>query len=300
MSRLAERATEDLGEIASHASPSSTAWETIRSRFDEQADKSDVEVIMVSTQETIQKNRSARWGTLIAAAAAIVVVVGVVLAANNDDSNTASAPMSEIALTTADDYFDAYNAGDADALLGLLTEDAVIDDNFSIQPDDRAEWELLMVWFLAQGSELTTPECRVTDEVPGTSATVSCRTTEINAVIRASQSPPVKAIITLDVTPAGITRRDITYGADDFGELDVRFDQLQAAGTADDPVVDFRHSSARFENWLTLERPEAVDARFGFAANREEAERTGIARAALAQEWADFLEANGCTYLDNC
>jgi len=32
----------------------------------------------------------------------------------------------------------------------------------------------------------------------------------------------------------------------------------------------------------------------------EEAEAAGTLRAQYAEEWAKYLEANGCTYLDGC
>ncbi len=244
------------------------------------------------------------WRSVVLVAAAVIIVVLIVTLPGSDEgrqeinvADEVETRLPDIALAVAGDYFDAFNSGDADALFALLTPDAIVDTNRGPTPpgllvEFRRFWDDEIILKLAQGSTLTTPQCEVTDETPGRSATVSCKTTERNAAIEAAGSPPVKAILTVEVTPAGIIDLYVTYGALDFGDIKMSAGSLLTRGVDADgePLVDFTDASEPFHDWVSRNRPDAVDA----------LEQNGTLVAELAKEWADYLEANNCNYRDNC
>jgi hypothetical protein len=179
------------------------------------------------------------------------------------------------ALSVADTYFEAYNAGDADAVLALFEPDATFLDNFGAQTP--TDWEIL-VWSVAQGTALTAPDCTVTEEVSGESITVSCRHSTLDALVQAVDGPPVPIRVTLVIAPEGIREETSIFGSPDFNTVAIPF-----------------------ENWMTENHEEDVgNVGFGNWSSVEEAEQNGILFAQYAEEWATYLEANGCTYLDGC
>ncbi len=298
MSRLANRLSEDLHEIAEHATPSSTALATIRARVDRSVDAPDLEVIMLDQNTETPTRRLFDWRLVAAAAAIIAVVVGaLVLVSDDNAADTDVASLPDLALEVADDYFEAYNSGDADAVFELFAPDIQFDDNFELQPSNQEEWAKVMRWSIAQGTTMTTPECRVADEIPAMQATVSCSTTFIDAIVRAAKSPPVKGIVTMEVTPAGVTDHFVTFGSTDFADVGELFSTLELRERPDDPVVDFLHAGERFTRWVEREHPDATDALFpNLSTEIEEVEEAGRFRAEVAQEWADYLEETGCAY----
>ena len=74
MTRFTDRVTRDLHQIADHSTPSSTAWDSIRTRIDEQTDQPPtMEVVMLSPD----RNDSPKRGWMLAAAAvAALALVG--------------------------------------------------------------------------------------------------------------------------------------------------------------------------------------------------------------------------------
>ncbi len=86
---LSGRVERDLSQISDRATPSSTAWEAIQHRIDEQDShphsERTMEVIMLDP-DTNKLNKRPRTGMLVAASvAAIALVGGLVVVANRDD-----------------------------------------------------------------------------------------------------------------------------------------------------------------------------------------------------------------------
>jgi hypothetical protein len=89
MNRFTDRVERDLSQIADRATPSSTAWEAIRTRIDEQPDhESTMEVIMLSPNEN-PPTRSRFWLVAAASVAAIVGVGAIAYFAVSDDGDGA-------------------------------------------------------------------------------------------------------------------------------------------------------------------------------------------------------------------
>jgi hypothetical protein len=99
MKRFTERVERDLGQIADRATPSSTAWEAIQQRIDEQDttnSESTMEVIMLSPDRNEPRNRSRTWMAVAASVAALALVGGLIVAANRDsDTVPADRPAVE-------------------------------------------------------------------------------------------------------------------------------------------------------------------------------------------------------------
>lgn len=209
-----------------------------------------------------------------ALAATAVVVIAVFVIGTLVDSDDPFGSGDGLAVTDA--YFEAWNAGDVEAVLALFESDATFFDNFGRQT--RADWEQLLVWNAAQGTVLSPPNCTVTAEVPGDVVTVSCPHTNLDALVQAVDGPPVPIGLTLTVTPDGIRDWNSLFGNPDF----------DAVGSP-------------FESWMTVNHPEDPEAAgFGNWSSVEEAEQSGILRAQYADEWAAYLQDNNCTYLDRC
>ncbi len=100
MSRFSERLERDLRHIADKATPSSTAWEAIQTRIEEQADHPEVEITMLEPNPKPDH----RIRTLILSAAAMLLIVGGLYAAlgGGDDSRLriADTPTSTAAPAT--------------------------------------------------------------------------------------------------------------------------------------------------------------------------------------------------------
>jgi len=196
-------------------------------------------------------------------------------ARDDGGSDFAATPVDD-AVSVAAAYFDAYNTGDVDAVLALLTPDATFFDNFG--SNTRTDWEELFVWNAAQGTTLSPPDCTVTGEVPGESVTVSCSHNNLDILVQAVDGPPVPIQLTLIVTPDGIREWTSIFGSPDFNDVAVPFERWIRENHPED------RGNVGFGNWTTV----------------EEAEQNGILNAQYADDWATYLEANGCTYLDGC
>ena len=185
---------------------------------------------------------------------------------------TVAAPSPEQALSIAYAYFGAYNAGDPEAVMALFTPDA----NFS--GDSRTEWEQLLVWNAAQGTILNAPDCSVSGENSGDSVRVSCPHSNLDVLVQAVDGPPVPIRMTLVVTADGIREWIWDFGSPDFNAVGIPFASWMSKNHPEDLA------SLGFANWTTV----------------EEAEQNGLLTAEFAAEWAAYLEANDCTYLDGC
>ena len=211
-------------------------------------------------------------GVVAATALVIVAAFAIVSLADSDDLDTAGA------LAAAEAYFEDFNAGDVDAILTSFTADVEISDSFVGQWTE-AEFEMLLVWNTAQGATLSSPDCTVTEEVPGDSITVSCASQTNNAQVLAVGATPVPTIVTLVVAPGGISSLGFGYGS----------------------RPGFEDSTNPFEFWMEDHYPvEAEAVGFGNWTSVEEAERNGLLTAQYSSEWATYLEENNCTYRDFC
>ena len=277
--RAAADTARDLGEPAAPLPDDTTELEP---------DEGDLIMVDIQTREAettptggTSPRRWARWA-ILAAAAVIVVIVAVALFDGTEetgirvvDDPTPDLVVPEFgpeaALAVADEYFAANSAGDFDALRALFTPDATFTGPFHIGED-----EMTFVWNAAQGTEISERDCTVTGEPSSQSVTVKCTFFNLDVLVQAVDGPPVPIALYLTVTPDGISDEAGNFGPPDFN----------AVG---DP----------FDRWMRENHPDDIE-RVGFAdwASVEEAEAGGTLRAQFAQEWADQLEANGCTFED--
>ncbi len=181
------------------------------------------------------------------------------------------------ALAVAEAHLAAFNAGDADAVMGLFTADVSISDNFE-SGWTVTDWEMALAWDIAQGTILTAADCTVTEAASAGAVTVTCEFGSHNAPAQTIGAPPVPTTLTFLVTPEGISELELFYG-----------------------VPDFTHIGGPFVRWVRRFHPEDADGvGFGLWDSVEEAEQNGFLFAQYAAEWAAFLDAAGCVYPDIC
>ncbi len=192
-------------------------------------------------------------------------------------SGNAQSLTEDEALAVSDGYIDAFNSGDADAVLGLFTDDVALWRKYSALSDfgngdpfeamDRAFFEQELAWSTAQGSTFVSPECAVTKDGAAAAVTVSCELGSLPAAEKAVDAPPVPTVLTMVVTPDGISQAAFEY-VPEFG-------------------------LARFANWLFLNhKDDSQGVEFGDWNSVAEAEQGGTLRAQYVAEWAASLEAN--------
>ncbi len=187
-------------------------------------------------------------------------------------SGNAQSLTGEEALAVSDDYIEAFNSGDADAVLGLFTSNVALSEKYtgmsvSFEPMDRASFEQQLAWNLGQGSTFESPESAVIEDGVAAEVTVSCEFGWLDAAEKAVDAPPVPTVLTMIVTPDGISEAAFEYPPE-FGVV-------------------------RFDNWLFLNHKEdSQGVEFGDWNSVAEAEQGGTLRAQYVQEWAASLEAN--------
>jgi hypothetical protein len=103
MTRFTDRVTRDLHQIADRSTPSSTAWDSIRTRIDEQTDQPPtMEVIMLSPDRNDSPKRG--WMLAAAAVAGLALVGGLVFATTrSDDTVPADSPTATLPAEPAPD-----------------------------------------------------------------------------------------------------------------------------------------------------------------------------------------------------
>jgi ketosteroid isomerase-like protein len=181
---------------------------------------------------------------------------------------------------SATPYIEAFNTGDANAVLDLLTPEVTLSEKYTGMSDsfdaiDRAFFEQHLAWSTAQGTTFTSPECAVTEDGAGAEVTVSCEFGWLYAAEKAVDAPPVPTVLTMVVTPDGISQAAFEY-VPEFG-----------VGSFDRWVGDNHSDNGEFVG-------------FGDWNSVAEAEQSGILRAQYVAEWVAFLEANDCTYQGVC
>jgi len=178
------------------------------------------------------------------------------------------------ALSTAAAYFKAFNSGDANAVMALLPADTTFSDNFT-ESIRRESWEQRLVWNLAQGTTLATPDCTVpADGASDEGTAVRCESATLNAQIQVVGARPVPTVVNLFVTPNGI--QDVV---EEFGQ------------------PDFLHVTQPFMEWMQKKRPgDAEKVGFGVWDSIEQAQENGELTAEYVRDWAAYLELN-CIYI---
>ncbi len=116
-------------------------------------------------------------------------------------SGNAQSLTDDEALAISDAYIEAFNTGDADAVLALFTDDVALSDKYSALSDfgngdpfeamDRAFFEQELAWNTAQGTTFVSPECAVTEDGATAAVTVSCEFGWLDAAEKAVDAPPV-------------------------------------------------------------------------------------------------------------
>ena len=198
-------------------------------------------------------------------------------AAPTTTSGVAQSLTDDEALAISGDYIDAFNSGDADAVLALFTDDVALSDKYSALSDfgngdpfeamDRAFFEQELAWNTAQGTTFVSPECAVTEDGAPAAVTVSCEVGSLPAAEKAVDAPPVPTLLTMVVTTDGISKLASEY-VPEFG-------------------------LARFDNWLFLNhKDDSQGVEYGDWNSVAEAQQGGTLRAQYVAEWAASLEAN--------
>ena len=232
-----------------------------------------------------------RWsGALVAAAGfAVVLMVGVAIfisSIGGDERQPAStvttvttqAPQpftGADALAVADAYFAALETNDIDALRGLFAEDASTPGSSSLE-EYFEESERFIAWDLAQGAIKTVQEC-VVDRDGGASFMVTCQFTDHHYVARLVGAPAVAWTARIRFDENG----KISVLTETFGQ------------------PDYNVVNRPFHAWMLANHPEdaaTVDCCGGETV--EESITRGTLRAQYADEWAAYLDENGCTYED--
>jgi hypothetical protein len=179
------------------------------------------------------------------------------------------------ALEVAGVYFDAYNTGDAEAVLALTTPDASFSDNFG--PQSRDAWEQLLAWNVAQGTMLEAVECTVANENDGP-VTVVCEFENRDALVQAVDGPSTPVTHTMSITVDGVSDWDFAFGQPDFN-------------TVWNP----------FRDWMSDNHPDDVaNIGFGNWSSIAEATENGFLTAQYAESWRAYLDERDCTYSDEC
>jgi len=193
-------------------------------------------------------------------------------------SGNAESLTDDEALAVSGAFVDAFNSSDADAVLGLFTSNVALSEKYtgmsvSFEPMDRDCFGQQLAWNLGQGSTFVSPECAVIEDGVAAEVTVSCEFGWLDAAEKAVDAPPVPTVLTMVVTPDGISQAAFEYPPE-FG-VD-SFDRWVGDNHSDNSeFVEFR-------DWNSV----------------AEAEQSGILRAQYVADWAAYLEANDCTYQD--
>ncbi len=179
------------------------------------------------------------------------------------------------AIAVANAWYVARDAGDVDAVMALFAPDAMVGNTwFGYGPLE--DEHVLITWNAAQGTTITTVGCTADDALELTQQ-VRCDGAIYPALVQAVGAPPVPANVIMTIGPDGITNLLYAYGQ-----------------------PDFNHVGDPFEVWMQANHAEVDVESLGWGESIEEAEVAGVLLAQYAAEWAAYLEANDCTYLDGC
>ena len=166
MSRLSERVRRDLNVIADRATPSPTAWDSIRSRIDAETDEHGVEVVWrhPDDQETPSRTRITLWVGV--AASAVLITVGILASTRGGDDADRVVESDEArqAIDLAQRFVEARDRWDGEAVRALIADDVeIVGENQVTTADEylvNADFERVTGWRFLQ------PECTATEVGP--------------------------------------------------------------------------------------------------------------------------------------
>ncbi len=230
---------------------------------------------------------SRRWSGPWLAAAVFIAILGAVglfalLSYGSDGDDVATQPEVDEspaivaeALATAEEYYDAFNAGDLEGMRALFAP------GIEMQQGPGAltlgNWEKQTTFFIAEGGAVEVAECTAEEVVTGV-AEVTCPFGDRSSPIDAVDATPVPVVATLRIDDTGIIRID---------------------ESAD--LADYRIVADPFEAWVAEFHPEDTQAASCCAFfSVEEAQERGELRRQYAEEWAAWLEENGCVWDEPC
>jgi ketosteroid isomerase-like protein len=179
------------------------------------------------------------------------------------------------ALATAEEYYAAFNAGDLAGMRALFAPGIEMQQGPGALSLDT--WEKQTTFFIAEDGTVEVAECTAVETVPGV-AEVTCPFGDRSSVIDAVDATPVPVVATLRIDDSGITR--IVESAD---------------------IADYAVVADPFEAWVAEFHPDdtqAVSCCAFFSV--EEAPERGELRRQYAEEWAAWLEENGCVWNEPC
>ena len=250
---------------------------------------------LVDDLSSRRNRRVWRSGLVIGAAAALVVFVAFMGGAFDSAGEVpiADSPDQVVVVgsdpaAVVDEYFVAFNAGDADAVVSLLSTDATLTERFdSVSEFDRESWEQDLEFFIAQGTILSSLSCSEADEQPAEATTFSCDYELLDGPTQAVGALPVPVTTRFAVTSSG-----------KISEIHAWYDPL-ATG------IDYLHVGRPFGRWMAANQPDfaglaITDEPVGDCCELMSGTEIGVLVVQYAQDWAAYLEANGCTYLDGC
>jgi hypothetical protein len=232
MNRFEERIEEGFDRFAEQATPSSTAFETFRTRIAEEADQPEVEIIMLQKNEDLTARQGVEWPQLAAAAAVIVIAALAAIIFVNRGDETVIIDQPDVPTTVLEDatpeqtesvntgavgiatsFLEARNAYDAAATTALIAPDATMFDQhftvasaFDYLDAGDVDWVASADFERVTGNMFTDVSCEELE--PGQ---VSCQYSWENDWTRA-----------LDVAPA--SRMGIEHQPFDFDDLIVVYD----------------------------------------------------------------------------
>ena len=135
MTRFTDRVERDLSQISDRATPSSTAWEAIRHRIDEQDTTAPTMEVIMLDPDTNRLDRRPRTGLLVAASVAAIALVGglIVVANRDDDSPPADRPDPTVPVS------DPAIAGDPEPAPVVVDPDLPTDPDGAVVPEPEGE-----------------------------------------------------------------------------------------------------------------------------------------------------------------
>lgn len=182
---------------------------------------------------------------------------------------------TEDALATVDEYFAAYDAGDIEGMMALLTPDARV--GFAGEDWGLQTWRHLHEWKAAEGTVMLPRDCASTQSDESDSVTVTCEYGQQEYLSQVVDASVVPHTATFVVGPAGITLLDQDFGPPDFLTY-----------------------GRPFSAWMDAHHPDDADA-VGCCGweSVEDARGKGALLAEYADLWAAWLEDHpGCTWRD--
>ncbi len=217
--------------------------------------------------------RKVKTSLAVLLSAGMLVAVALPVVAQEAEPSTIT---EQEALAVSQAWFEAYEDGSVADMLGLMAPDAEFAEELG--PMSRDQWQHFYSWKLAEGTQLVDQECSAAANDDSTEVTVSCEYAHLPYSHRLVGAPPVPHTLTQVITADGIAS------------------QRQRIGT-----FGFRDVDGPWGQWLQANDPDLAGLlSFGDWSTVLEAQLHGQLSAKSAEEWAAWLDENGCTYDEPC